>query len=50
MQLKHKLNGIKQNNREKNTVAQTNYQVQQIKWLISLYTKIGERSNKNSEP
>lgn len=35
---------------KKNTVAQKNYQVQQIKWLISLYKKIGERSNKNSEP
>lgn len=49
MQLMNKLNEHNQNNRA-NTVEQTDYQVQQIKWLISLYTVIGEGSNKNSEP
>lgn len=49
MQLKSKLNEHNQNNRA-NTVEQKDYQEQQIQWLISLYTEIGEGSNMNSEP
>lgn len=49
MQLKSKLNEHNQNNRA-NTVEQTDYQEQQIKWLISLNTVIGEGSNMNSKP